>query len=67
MTTNLFGLANDSKKLSFSDWNKINDSSCEKLLNFLDDSSSYIGIENFHGFYAYKIDKAQCLRIIMMI
>ena len=58
MTANLFGLAHDSEKLSFSDWNKIDDSSCEKLLNFLDDSSFYIGIKKFHGFYAYKIDKA---------
>ena len=33
----------------------------------MDDSSSYIGIENSHGFYGYKIEKAQYLRIMMMI
>ena len=33
----------------------------------MDDLSSYIGIENSHGFYGYKIEKAQYLRIMMMI
>ena len=67
MTSNLFGSTFGSEKLSFSDWNKIDDSSYGKFLNFLDDSNSYIRIENSHGFYAYKIDKPQYLGIMMMI
>ena len=55
------------KKLSFIDWNKIGDSSSKESLNFLDDSGSYIGMKNSYGFYAYKIDKAQYLKNMMII
>ena len=67
MTSNLLGSVDDSEKLSFIDWNKIGDSSGKELLNFLDDSSFYIGMKNSYGFYAYKIDKAQYLEIMMII
>ena len=55
------------KKLSFIDWNKIGDSSEKESLNFLDDSGFYIGMKNSYGFYAYKIDKAQYLKNMMII
>ena len=55
------------KKLSFIDWNKIGDSSDKESLNFLDDSGFYIGLKNYYGFYAYKIDKAQYLKNMMII
>ena len=54
------------KKLSFIDWNKIGDSSEKESLNFLDDSGFYIGMKNSYGFYAYKIDKAQYLKNMMI-
>ena len=55
------------KKLSFIDWNKIGDSSEKESLNFLDDSGFYIRMKNSYGFYAYKIDKAQYLKNMMII
>ena len=67
MTSNLLGSVDDSEKLSFIDWNKIGDSSSKELLNFFDDSGFYIGMKNSYGFYAYKIDKAQYLEILMTI
>ena len=67
MTSNLLGSADDLEKFSFIDWNKIDDSSGKELLNFLDYSSFYIGMENSRRFYAYKIEKTQCLRIMMII
>ena len=67
MTSNLLGSVDDSEKLSFIDWNKIGDSSRKELLNFFDDSGFYIGMKNSYGFYAYKIDKAQYLEIMMTI
>ena len=67
MTSNLLGSVDDSEKLSFIDWNKIGDSNSKELLNFFDDSGFYIGMKNSYGFYAYKIDKAQYLEIMMTI
>ena len=67
MTFNLLGSVDDSEKLSFIDWNKIGDSSGKELLNSWDDSGFYIGMKNSYGFYAYKIDKAQYLKIMMII
>ena len=55
------------KKLSFIDWNRIGDSSKKESLNFMDDSGFYIGMKNSYGFYAYKIDKAQYLKSMMII
>ena len=55
------------KKLSFIDWNRIGDSSKKESLNFMDDSGFYIGMKNSYGFYAYKIDKAQYLKNMMII
>ena len=55
------------KKLSFIDWNRIGDSSKKESLNFMDDSGFHIGMKNSYGFYAYKIDKAQYLKNMMII
>ena len=57
MTSSLFGSVDDLEKLSFIDWNKIDDSNDKELLNFLDNLGFHIGMENSHQFYAYKIEK----------
>ena len=52
MTSNLLGSVDGSEKLYFIDWNKIGDPMAR----------SYD-----QGFYAYKIDKFQDIRSIMMV